>query len=65
MPVMNGYQAARAIRGQSRADLKSIPIYAMTADAFSEDVQKAREAGMTGHLSKPVDLVKMEQCLIG
>jgi CheY-like chemotaxis protein len=35
----------------------------MTADAFSEDVQKAREAGMTGHLSKPVDLVKMEQCL--
>jgi CheY-like chemotaxis protein len=65
MPVMNGYQAARVIRGQSRTDLKSIPIYAMTADAFSEDVQRAREAGMTGHLSKPVDLVKMEQCLRG
>ncbi len=55
MPVMNGYEAARAIRSLSRADAKSVPILAMTADAFSDDVQKCLDAGMNGHIAKPID----------
>ena len=55
MPVMNGYQATAEIRASERPDAKTIPILAMTADAFSEDVEKARAAGMDGHISKPVE----------
>lgn len=55
MPVMNGYEAARAIRSLSRADAKSVPILTMTADAFSDDVQKCLDAGMNGHIAKPID----------
>ena len=56
MPVMNGYEAARKIRSSSHSEAKTIVILAMTADAFSEDVQKSINAGMNGHISKPVDM---------
>ena len=55
MPVMNGYDATRAIRTLDREDARTIPIFAMTADAFAEDIQAAREAGMNGHMAKPLD----------
>ena len=56
MPVMNGYEATRQIRKLPRADLGEIPIIAMTANAFAEDIQEAKTAGMDGHLSKPIDI---------
>ena len=56
MPVMNGYEAARMIRSLDRADAKAIPIIAMTANAFTEDRLKAKEAGMDEHVAKPVDV---------
>lgn len=56
MPVMNGYEATRAIRASSHPQAKTIPIIAMTADAFAENVAKAREAGMSDHIAKPIDL---------
>ena len=55
MPVMNGYDATRAIRQLDRED-KDLPIIAMTADAFSEDIQKCLTCGMNDHLAKPIDL---------
>ncbi len=55
MPVMNGLDATRAIRALDRPDAKTIPIVAMTANAYDEDVRQAREAGMNGHLAKPID----------
>ena len=54
MPVMNGFEAAAAIRGSERSDAASIPIIAMSADAYDEDVAKSREAGMNSHVAKPV-----------
>ncbi|MCR2046249.1 response regulator [Acetatifactor muris] len=63
MPVMNGYEAAKAIRASGREDLAKIPIIAMTADAFADDIRKAEEAGMNGHISKPVDIEKLEEAL--
>ena len=56
MPVMNGYEAARAIRASQRDYARTIPIFAMTADAFSEDITRCLEAGMNGHIAKPVDM---------
>ena len=56
MPQMDGYGAARAIRALDRPDAADIPIVAMTANAFAEDVQKSLEAGMNAHIAKPVDL---------
>lgn len=56
MPVMNGYEAAQRIRSSSHSEAKTIVILAMTADAFSEDVQKSIKAGMNGHVSKPIDM---------
>ncbi len=55
MPVMNGYEAAAAIRALNHPDAVSIPIYAMTANAFTEDVSAALNAGMNGHFAKPID----------
>ena len=55
MPVLNGYEAARRIRSLDREDAKKIPIIAMTANAFTEDRIRAKEAGMDEHISKPVD----------
>ena len=56
MPVMNGYEATRAIRALERADAASIPIIAMTANAFAEDEKEALNAGMNVHLAKPIDV---------
>lgn len=55
MPVMDGYEASRQIRSMNREDAKTIPIIAMTANAFTDDRIKAREAGMNEHISKPID----------
>ena len=62
MPVMNGYEAAKAIRASGRADA-DIPIIAMTADAFSEDIQKCLECGMNAHVSKPIDIRELLRLL--
>ena len=56
MPVMNGYEATKMIRSLDREDAKEIPIIAMTANAFTEDRIRAKEAGMDEHVAKPVDV---------
>ena len=56
MPVMNGYEATKRIRSLDREDAKVIPIIAMTANAFTEDRMRAKEAGMNEHIAKPVDV---------
>ena len=56
MPHMAGYEATRCIRALGRSDAQKVPIFAMTANAFAEDVQKSREAGMNAHISKPLDI---------
>jgi signal transduction histidine kinase/CheY-like chemotaxis protein len=61
MPVMNGYDATVAIRHSGRQDLEDIPIVAMTADAFAEDVRKSQKCGMNGHISKPIDIAKLDK----
>ncbi len=63
MPVMNGYEATGIIRSSDREDLATIPIIAMTADAFADDIRKSEKAGMNGHISKPVDIKKLEDAL--
>ena len=63
MPVMNGYEATRAIRAGANPLGRTIPILAMTANAFSEDVQHSLDAGMDAHLSKPVDLHVLEDTI--
>ena len=55
MPVMDGYAAARAIRALTRPDAQRIPIIALSADAYDEDVRKAKDAGMNAHIPKPID----------
>lgn len=64
MPVMDGYTATRQIRMSQKADAAGIPIIAMTANAFSEDIKKCKEAGMNAHLSKPIDIQKVMQTLV-
>ena len=59
MPVMNGYEATKIIRSMGREDAKVIPIIAMTANAFTEDRLRAKEAGMNEHIAKPVDANKL------
>lgn len=56
MPVLDGCSAARRLRGMDRPDARQIPIIALTANAFSDDVKKCREAGMDAHLAKPLDI---------
>ena len=56
MPVMNGYEATKMIRSLDREDAKEVPIIAMTANAFTEDRLRAKEAGMDDHVAKPVDV---------
>ena len=63
MPVMDGYEAARAIRRSVKADAGSVPLFAMTANAFAEDAQRAHDAGMNGHLTKPIDMEKVKRAL--
>lgn len=59
MPVMSGYEATRVIRGLDRPDAKTVPIIALSANAFEEDITMAKDAGMNEHLAKPVDIKKM------
>ena len=63
MPVMNGYDATRAIRRSSHELAKTIPIIAMTANAFSEDIQYSLAAGMNAHISKPVEMKTLEKTI--
>ena len=63
MPVMDGCAAASAIRALEREDAKTLPIVAMTANAFADDRQKARDAGMNEHLAKPIDIGRLHQVL--
>ena len=68
MPVMGGYEATKIIREIERPDAAKIPIVAMTANAFAEDAEKSRQAGMNGHINKPVetgDLKAVLQELLG
>ena len=63
MPVMDGLEAARTIRGMEREDCHTIPIIAMSANAFDDDLKKSVECGMNGHLSKPVEVNKLYEKL--
>lgn len=64
MPLMDGYEATRAIRSLKRRDLKHLPVVAMTANAFAEDINRALGAGMNEHIAKPVDMNQLEEILI-
>lgn len=63
MPVMTGFEAARTIREMNRPDAGDIPIIAMSADAFPEDIQRCRESGMDAHTPKPIDIGKVAELL--
>ena len=63
MPVMNGYETTNAIRKLSDPTLSSIPILAMTANAFESDKQEALQNGMNGHIAKPIDIEKLIETL--
>ncbi len=63
MPVMDGYDAAKAIRASGRPDAKTVPIIAMTANAFPEDISRSLASGMDDHLSKPIDMAALSQTL--
>lgn len=63
MPVMDGYEAARMIRGLDRMDTKTVPMIALTANAFAEDVQNALNAGMNNHLPKPIEIPRLMNLL--
>ena len=63
MPVMNGYEASRQIRNSVRKDLQELPIVAVTANAFAEDIEAARMAGMNGHLTKPINIAQLVKVL--
>jgi len=55
MPHMGGIEATKSIRAMNRADASTVPIIALTADAFAEDAQRCRDAGMNAHMTKPLD----------
>ena len=59
MPIMNGYEATQAIRNSNHPNAKSLPILAMTANAFVEDIALAKEAGMNAHIAKPIDVSQL------
>ena len=59
MPVMNGFEATRAIRKLPRADAATIPILALSANASPEDIATSRESGMNGHIAKPLDIPRL------
>ena len=65
MPEMDGLEATRAIRAMDRADARTVPIIALTANAFDEDVQRSLQAGLNAHLSKPVEPHDLYETLEG
>ena len=65
MPVMDGYTATRKIRAGRHPDAKTIPIIAMTANTFSEDIDAAYAAGMNGHMAKPINVETLHQTIAG
>lgn len=64
MPVMDGYEASRIIRNMKRPDAATIPIIALTANAFAEDIVRSSEAGMDAHITKPIDENKLKECMM-
>ena len=64
MPIMNGYEATRRIRALDNPNIAGLPIIAMTANAFDEDRKAALEAGMNGHIAKPIDIPKLMEVLM-
>ena len=64
MPVMNGLDVAKAIRGLSRPDAPTVPIIALSANAFAEDIVRSSEAGMDAHITKPIDENKLKECML-
>jgi CheY-like chemotaxis protein len=63
MPIKNGYEATKSIRAIDRIDIKTLPIVAMTANAFTEDIETAKACGMNGHIAKPLDLDALAKVL--
>ena len=63
MPVMNGHEASKAIRGSKKEDAQTIPIIAMTANAFAEDAMESQKSGMNEHMSKPLDFDQLMECM--
>ena len=63
MPVMNGYEATKTIRAMEREDARKVPIVAMTANAFLEDIQQSKAFGMNEHMSKPLDIDQLQRML--
>ena len=63
MPHMTGYEATKAIRELNRSDALSVPIIAMSADAFSDDIQRCHECGMNAHIAKPIDIMEVSRLL--
>ena len=64
MPHMTGYEAATAIRGLNRPDARSVPIIAMSADVFSDDIQHCLKCGMNAHIAKPINIIELTRLLI-
>ena len=64
MPVMGGYEATRQIRRLDRVDARTIPIIALTANAFAEDIQHAADAGMNAHFAKPLNIKTVKKVII-
>jgi CheY-like chemotaxis protein len=64
MPVMNGYDATKAIRSLADQDKAGVTIVAMTANAFDEDRKAALQAGMNGHLAKPIDMERLKDMIV-
>lgn len=63
MPILNGYDAAREIRASGKERIDELPIIAMTANAFAEDVKHAGLSGMNGHLAKPISIERLREVL--
>ena len=63
MPVMNGYDAVRRIRSSGKECIDELPIIAMTANAYAEDVKQAQMAGMSGHIAKPISIEHLKNAL--
>ena len=63
MPVLDGLEAARQIRALNRKDTKEIPIIAMTANAFQDDIRECIDAGMNAHIAKPIDIEKVKMTI--